>query len=74
MLNSFELLGYISADLSNRILSDSAEDNPYKGSFRSPCNKKKEWNIFIKQLGSQAASSCMKLSYIILKIGVFKVP
>ena len=27
MLNSFELLGYISADLSNRILSDSAEDN-----------------------------------------------
>ena len=27
MLNSFELLGYITADLSNRILSDSAEDN-----------------------------------------------
>ena len=27
MLNSFELLGFISSDLSNRILSDSAEDN-----------------------------------------------
>ena len=27
MLNSFELLGFISDDLSNRILSDSAQDN-----------------------------------------------
>jgi len=27
MLNSFELLGFISANLSNQILSDSAEDN-----------------------------------------------
>ncbi len=27
MLNSFELLGFISSDLSNQILSDSAEDN-----------------------------------------------
>jgi hypothetical protein len=27
MLNSFELLGFISASLSNQILSDSAEDN-----------------------------------------------
>ena len=27
MLNSFELLGFISPDLSNRILSDSAQDN-----------------------------------------------
>jgi hypothetical protein len=27
MLNSFELLGFISPDLSNRILADSAEDN-----------------------------------------------
>jgi len=27
MLNSFELLGFISPDLSNRILSDTAEDN-----------------------------------------------
>ena len=27
MLNSFELLGFISSDLSNRILTDSAEDN-----------------------------------------------
>jgi hypothetical protein len=27
MLNSFELLGFISADLSHRILSDTAEDN-----------------------------------------------
>ena len=27
MLNSFELLGFISSDLSNQILSDSSEDN-----------------------------------------------
>ena len=27
MLNSFELLGFISPDLSNRILTDTAEDN-----------------------------------------------
>ena len=27
MLNSYELLGFISSDLSNRILSDTAEDN-----------------------------------------------